>query len=84
MRPDYYMNGISVSDYDAREQRDRGNLLMRNLPASLGLALGWLMPLAAAVAAAAAATAAGGSGAPADALYLNGYVYTVDASGSTQ
>jgi len=84
VRPDYYMNGISVSDYDAREQRDRGNLLMRNLPASLGLALGWLMPLAAAVAAAAAATAAGGSGAPADALYLNGYVYTVDASGSTQ
>src|SRR6516164_6522708 len=84
VRPDYYMNGISVSDYDAREQRDRGNLLMRNLPASLGLALGWLMPLAAAVAAAAAATAASGSAAPADAVYLNGYVYTVDASGSTQ
>jgi predicted amidohydrolase YtcJ len=49
---------------------------MRTLHASLGLALGWLMSLAAA--------AASASGAPADALYLNGYVYTVDASDSTQ
>src|SRR6516162_4570213 len=66
----------SPSATKTRETARQGSLLMRNLHASLGLVLGSVMSLSAA--------SASGSAAPADAVYLNGYVYTVDASGSTQ